>query len=119
MSRVCEVTGKRTRFGNQITRRGLAKRKGGVGKKTTGINRRTFKPNLQFVRIVLPNGGVRRMRVAASVIKKGVITTVVDGRLMSFPLVKAARGRTRKPEVTPPTPAQPSTATASAEAPKS
>lgn len=95
MARVCAVSGKKTRFGNQITRRGLAKRKGGVGKKTTGITRRSFKPNLQVVRVLLPNGGIRRMRIATSVIKKGVITARVDGRIQSFPLVKAMRGRNR------------------------
>jgi large subunit ribosomal protein L28 len=54
MSRVCQVTGRRTTVGNRYTRRGLAKRKGGVGKKTTGIARRQFKINLQWKRIWVP-----------------------------------------------------------------
>ena len=47
MSRVCEITGKRTRTGRSISRRGLPKCKGGIGLKTTGVTRRKFKPNTQ------------------------------------------------------------------------
>ena len=96
MPRVCEVTGKRTRFGNRVTRRGKAKREGGVGKKTTGITRRTFKPNLQRIRVVLPNGGIRRLRVAASVIKKGEVTIPYEGRLVTLKIEKALRGRNKR-----------------------
>ena len=39
--------------GRSIARRGLAKRKGGVGRKITGITKRTFKPNIQSVRAVI------------------------------------------------------------------
>ena len=51
MSRTCQVTGRRTTVGNHYTRRGLAKAKGGVGKKTTGITKRKFKINLQWKRL--------------------------------------------------------------------
>ena len=54
MSRVCQVTGRRTRVGNSIARRGLAKPKGGIGLKTTGVTRRRFKPNIQKKRIWVP-----------------------------------------------------------------
>ena len=96
MPRVCDVTGKRTQFGNQVTRRGKAKSEGGVGKKTTGISRRTFKPNLQKIRIVLPDGGVRQMRVATSVIKKGVVRVPFKGHLITLPIRKALRGRNKR-----------------------
>lgn len=56
MGRECPVSGKKTTFGNHKTERGKAKYLGGVGKKTTGISRRTFKPNLQRIHIWLPNG---------------------------------------------------------------
>ncbi|HHH82052.1 MAG TPA: 50S ribosomal protein L28 [Chloroflexi bacterium] len=72
MPRVCEVCGKRTHFGRSITRRGRAKSKGGIGKKTTGISRRTFKPNIQRIR-VLHQGSVRRMKVCAQCIRSGAI----------------------------------------------
>jgi large subunit ribosomal protein L28 len=72
MSRECYFTGKRTIFGNSITRRGKAKRLGGVGKKVTGITRRKFKPNIQKVRAVV-NGKIRRVRVSAKAIRMGLI----------------------------------------------
>jgi large subunit ribosomal protein L28 len=72
MPRVCEISGKRTRIGRQYTRRGLAKKKGGVGKKITGKSPRTFKPNIQKIRVVI-NGQVVRMKVAAKYIRRGLV----------------------------------------------
>ena len=72
MPRVCEICGKRTTFGRSISRRGRAKAKGGIGKKTTGISRRTFKPNIQRIR-VLAHGSVRRMKVCAQCIRSGAV----------------------------------------------
>ena len=92
MGRECEVSGKKTSFGNHVTTRGKAKYLGGVGKKTTGISRRTFEPNLQTIKIWLPNGTTRRVRVATSVIRSGQITLEVDGKIQTFPLIKAAKG---------------------------
>jgi len=73
MSRVCYFTGKKTSSGNTIARRGKAKYLGGVGKKVTGISKRTFKPNIQKVRAVV-NGKLVRIRVSAKAIKMGLIT---------------------------------------------
>ncbi|MGE5295455.1 MAG: 50S ribosomal protein L28 [Solirubrobacterales bacterium] len=72
MSRECPFTGKKTVFGNSITRRGKAKRLGGVGKKITGVTRRKFKPNIQKVRAVI-DGKVCRIRVSTKAIRMGVI----------------------------------------------
>jgi len=72
MSRECPYTGKKTIFGNSITRRGKAKRLGGVGKKITGITRRKFKPNIQKVRALI-DGKVCRIRVSAKAIRMGLI----------------------------------------------
>ena len=72
MSRECYFTGKRVVFGNAITRRGKAKRLGGVGKKVTGVTRRKFKPNIQKVHAVV-DGKVRRIRVSAKAIHMGLI----------------------------------------------
>jgi large subunit ribosomal protein L28 len=55
-----------------VTRRGRAKRKGGIGKKTTGIARRTFKPNIQKIRI-FENGRTRRAKVCTQCIRSGRI----------------------------------------------
>ncbi len=50
MSRVCEICGKGPVAGRTISRRGLAKKKGGVGKRITRVNKRRFLPNLHKVR---------------------------------------------------------------------
>ena len=73
MARVCDICGKRTETGNKITRRGLAKAKGGVGKRTTGKTKRKFKPNVQRVRARV-DGGVRRVKVCTRCIKAGKVT---------------------------------------------
>ncbi len=72
MSRVCYFTGRRTVAGRSIARRGKAKRLGGVGKKTTGISKRKFKPNVQRVRAVI-DGKVTRVKVSAKAMRMGVI----------------------------------------------
>ena len=95
MSRVCAVTGRRTRVGNKVKRRGLAKKDGGVGRRVTGRSKRKFKPNLQPVRILTPEGSVMTLKLSTKVIKRGVITLQKGDKTVSFPLVKALRGRNR------------------------
>lgn len=73
MARVCEICHKRTETGYSITRRGLAKAKGGVGKRTTGRSKRTFKPNIQKIRVETGNGTVRRARVCTRCLKAGKV----------------------------------------------
>jgi large subunit ribosomal protein L28 len=92
MGKQCEVSGKKTVFGNQKTYRGKAKYLGGVGRKLTGISRRTFEPNLQRIHVWLPNGTTRWVRVATSVIRSGQLTLEVDGQVRTFPLIKASKG---------------------------
>ena len=72
MSRLCYFTGKRTRAGRSIARRGKAKYLGGVGRKTTGITKRKFKPNIQKVR-ALVDGKVVRIKVSAKAIRNGLV----------------------------------------------
>ena len=72
MSRVCYFTGKRTRAGRSIARRGKAKYLGGVGRKVTGISKRKFKPNIQRVR-ALVDGKVVRIKVSAKAIRNGLV----------------------------------------------
>jgi large subunit ribosomal protein L28 len=74
MARVCEYSGKRPRVGKRVTRRGKAKREGGIGQNVTGISKRRWKPNLQRIRIIDENGTVRRVRVCARYIKAGKFT---------------------------------------------
>ena len=72
MSRICHFTGKRTRAGRSIARRGRAKYLGGVGRKTTGITKRKFKPNIQRVRAVV-DGTVCRIKASAKAIRMGLV----------------------------------------------
>ena len=72
MSRVCEYCGKRTQVGNSLARRGLAKAKGGVGIKTTGVTRRRFKPNVQRVRAVV-NGTITRVKICTQCMRSGYL----------------------------------------------
>ncbi len=76
MSRVCYFTGKKTRAGRSLARRGKAKYLGGVGRKTTGITKRKFKPNIQRVRAVV-DGRVCRIRVSAKAIRMGLVVKPV------------------------------------------
>lgn len=73
MSRICSVTGKRPTKGRKIHRSGLTKKSGGIGTHVTKTVRRTFRPNLQRVRVKLPSGQVKKMWVSAKAIKAGKI----------------------------------------------
>jgi len=72
MSKICYICGKKPVAGRQIKRRGLAKKKGGVGQRITGISRRRFLPNLQTVRAIL-NGRTKRIRVCTKCLKAGKV----------------------------------------------
>ncbi|MCA8911162.1 MAG: 50S ribosomal protein L28 [Planctomycetes bacterium] len=72
MSRVCEVCGKSVHAGGSISRRGLAKKKGGVGSRVIARNKRIFRPNLKKVRAWV-NGGVQRVTACTSCIQAGKV----------------------------------------------
>lgn len=76
MARECFFTGKRTRAGRSIARRGKAKYLGGVGRKVTGITKRKFKPNIQKVRAVV-DGRVVRIKASAKAIRNGSVVKPV------------------------------------------
>jgi large subunit ribosomal protein L28 len=73
MARVCEFCGKGTATGKSIARRGLPKKKGGVGLRITGRSKRTFKPNIQRVRAVV-DGVATRVKICTRCMKSGKIT---------------------------------------------
>ncbi|MFN2541290.1 MAG: 50S ribosomal protein L28 [Chthoniobacterales bacterium] len=54
MSKVCSITGSRAVRGSVIHRRGMAKKKGGVGRHVTKNVPRVFAPNLHQHRIWVP-----------------------------------------------------------------
>lgn len=76
MSKICEICGKKPVAGRSIKRRGLAKSKGGVGQKITGVTARRFLPNLHSVR-ALVKGAPRRIRVCVKCLKAGKVIKAV------------------------------------------
>ncbi len=79
--KTCQICGKKPLVGNSIARRGLSKKSGGIGKKTTGITRRRFLPNLQNVRALLASGSVKTMKVCTSCIQAGKVQKAPPRRL--------------------------------------
>lgn len=73
MSRICSVTGKRPQRGRRIHRSGLTKKSGGIGTHVTKVVKRTFRPNVQRIRVKLPSGQVKRQWVSVKAIKAGMI----------------------------------------------
>lgn len=74
MARICQITGKGPSKGSNIHRKGQSKKSGGIGMHVTKVTKRKFRPNLQRVRVQLPNGHTKRMLVSAKAIKSGKIT---------------------------------------------
>jgi len=73
MARICAITGKHPISGNIIHRKGLTKKSGGIGTSVTKITKRTFRPNVQRVRVRMPNGQVKRIWVCARALKAGKV----------------------------------------------
>lgn len=80
MPRVCEFTGKKTSSGNTYTIRGKAKYLGGVGTKVTGKTKRKFRPNIQTVNALMPDGSVRKVKASAKAIRNGLIVKPLKRR---------------------------------------
>ena len=76
MAKICAITGKRPTKGRIIHRKGQAKRSGGIGTHITKTTRRTFRPNVQKVRVKLPCGTIRRIWVSAKALKAGKVEKV-------------------------------------------
>lgn len=73
MARICSVTGKRPVSGSRIHRKGLTKKSGGIGTHVAAITKRTFKPNVQRIRVRMPSGQVKRVWVSAKALKAGLV----------------------------------------------
>ena len=70
MLKTCVVCGKGSLRGRTVVRKGLAKKKGGTGKKIVRTTLRKFLPNLQRLRILI-DGKPTRAYLCAKCIKKG------------------------------------------------
>ncbi len=73
MSKVCIVCGKHKVIGNTVARRGMARIKGGAGRKITGRSKRAFMPNLQHIRMITATGRVITAYVCTKCMKAGKI----------------------------------------------
>ena len=73
MARICAITGRRPTKGSIINRKGQSKKSGGIGTHITSITPRKFRPNLQRVRILMPNGGSKRVWVSVKALKAGLV----------------------------------------------
>jgi large subunit ribosomal protein L28 len=85
MGMQCDVCGRKPVLGNQYSRRGKAKYLGGVGRKVTGISRRTFRPNLQTIQIATANGTVQTARVCVRCIRSGKIQRPMKRKPFQMP----------------------------------
>ncbi|HVM33685.1 MAG TPA: 50S ribosomal protein L28 [bacterium] len=72
MAQVCDICSKGPIKARKITRRGKAKKTGGIGLNVTGIHTRRQMPNLQTVRVIL-NGTPQRVLVCTRCIRSGKI----------------------------------------------
>lgn len=83
MSRVCTVTGRRPVSGYKYAIRGIAKKKKGIGLKTTGKTKRRFEPNLVKKRFWFGEENrfvtLRLSTAAMRTIDKVGISTVIRG----------------------------------------
>ena len=84
MGMQCAICGKKPVKGWHYTHRGKAKYLGGVGRKVTGISRRTFKPNLQNIQIQ-QGGTVKRVRVCVQCIRSGKVQRPQKRKLFQMP----------------------------------
>lgn len=76
MSRVCAITGKRPVKGRRIVHKGQSKKSGGIGLQLVKQTKRTFRPNLQRIRVKLPSGSIRRLWVSVKALKAGLVEKV-------------------------------------------
>ena len=65
MARVCEVCGKKTIFGHSISH-------------AHNVSNRSWKPNLQRVRVQITGGGSKRIRVCTRCLRSGAVRKAVS-----------------------------------------
>ena len=73
MAKYCEICGKGSNRGNQVQRKGKAKKQGGVGQNVTNRSKKVQKPNLQKVKAKI-DGTTKRINVCTSCLKAGKVT---------------------------------------------
>ncbi|NLA92518.1 MAG: 50S ribosomal protein L28 [Spirochaetales bacterium] len=76
MARRCEICGKGTISGNNVPRKGQAKKKGGVGQHIGVTTKRVFKPNIVSVKSLI-NGTTKTIKVCTRCLRSGRVQKVV------------------------------------------
>lgn len=84
MTAECYICGKGPARGNSIRQRGKPKYLGGNGRKTTGITKRWFKPNLQKIHIQNGAGPVHA-RVCTQCIRSGMVQKKIVRKPFTLP----------------------------------
>jgi large subunit ribosomal protein L28 len=84
MGMKCAVCGKIPSVGNRVSQRGKPKYLGGNGRKTTGISKRQFKPNLQKIRIQ-EGGSTQTRRVCTQCLRSGRVQKAVVHKPFTLP----------------------------------
>lgn len=65
MARVCEACGKKTVFGHSVSH-------------AHNVTNRRWLPNLQRIRVRLPKGGTKRIRVCMRCLRSGAVQKAVS-----------------------------------------
>jgi large subunit ribosomal protein L28 len=76
MLRRCAICGKGPQYGHSLSRRGLAKKKGGTGKKTTRANKRRFLPNLHKIKAEI-SGRAKTIYICTKCLKAGKVKKII------------------------------------------
>ncbi len=76
MARRCDICGKGTASGQVVTRKGQAKKLGGVGQHIGVTTKREFRPNIVRVKALI-DGTPRTIKVCTHCLRAGYVTKVV------------------------------------------
>ncbi len=96
MASRCALTGRKPSTGKSYVYRGVAKWKGGIGRKVTGKTKRWFKVNLQKVKVIEPNGHVHSIYVSTKALKSGLVTKAPKQSLVAKLRAEKAEAKKKK-----------------------
>ena len=76
MLKKCAICNKGCLFGHSLRRKGLAKKKGGTGKKTTRVIKRKFLPNLHKIKANIA-GHPKAIYICTKCLKSGKVEKII------------------------------------------